>query len=71
MAGLILLGLLAFTTFGVLLGMILRSADAIQGIGFAVVFPMAFLGGTFVPIAGMRLVPRTIADGEPSPSMPG
>jgi ABC-2 type transport system permease protein len=63
--GLVLLGLLAFTTFGVLLGMTLRSADAIQGIGFAVVFPMAFLGGTFVPIAGMRLVPRTIADYNP------
>ena len=63
--GLILLGLLAFTTFGVLLGMILGSADAIQGIGFAVVFPMAFLGGTFVPIAGMQLVPRTIAEYNP------
>jgi len=63
--GLILLGLLAFTAFGVLLGMTLRSADAIQGIGFAVVFPMAFLGGTFVPIAGMRLIPRTIAEYNP------
>jgi ABC-2 type transport system permease protein len=62
---LILLGLLAFTTFGVLLGMIVRTSDAIQGIGFAVVFPMAFLGGTFVPIAGMQIVPRTIAEYNP------
>ncbi len=63
--GLLLLGLLAFTTFGVLLGMLVRTADAIQGIGFAVVFPMVFLGGTFVPIAGMQLVPRTIAEYNP------
>jgi ABC-2 type transport system permease protein len=63
--GLILLGLLAFTSFGVLLGMVVRTADAIQGIGFAVVFPMAFLGGTFVPIAGMQLVPRAIAEYNP------
>jgi ABC-2 type transport system permease protein len=63
--GLILLGLLAFTSFGVYLGMIVRTADAIQGIGFAVVFPMAFLGGTFVPIAGMQAVPRAIAEYNP------
>jgi ABC-2 type transport system permease protein len=59
------LGLLAFTSFGVYLGMIVRTADAIQGIGFAVVFPMAFLGGTFVPIAGMQTVPRAIAEYNP------
>jgi ABC-2 type transport system permease protein len=63
--GLVLLGLLAFTTFGVLLGMLIRSSDAIQGLGFAIVFPMAFLGGTFVPIAGMREVPRVIGEYNP------
>ncbi len=63
--GLIALGLLAFTSFGVLLGMLIRSADAIQGLGFAIVFPLAFLGGTFVPIAGMQEVPRTIAEYNP------
>ena len=63
--GLVLLGLVAFTTFGVLIGMVLGSADAVQGIGFAIVFPLAFLGGTFVPIAGMKLVPRVIAEYNP------
>jgi ABC-2 type transport system permease protein len=63
--GLILLGLFAFTSFGVFLGMIVRTSDAIQGIGFAIVFPMMFLGGTFVPIAGMQSVPRTIGEYNP------
>jgi ABC-type multidrug transport system permease subunit len=62
---LMLLGLSAFTWFGVLLGMIVKSSDAMQGIGFAIVFPLSFLAGTFVPIAGMKLVPRTIGDWDP------
>lgn len=65
MAGLILLGLVAFTTFGVYLGMIVRSADAMQGLGFAIIFPLSFLAGTFVPIAGMAAVPRAIAEWDP------
>lgn len=62
---LLLLGLVAFTWAGVLLGMLLRSPDAVQGIGFALVFPLAFLAGSFVPIEGMALVPRTIGEWNP------
>jgi len=61
----ILLGLVAFTWFGVLLGMLVRSSDAMQGIGFAIVFPLSFLAGTFVPISGMRTVPRLIGQWDP------
>ncbi len=57
-----LLGLFAFTWFGVLMGMLIRSSDAVQGIGFAVMLPLSFLAGTFVPISGMKLVPRAIAE---------
>ncbi len=63
--GLILLGLLAFTWFGVLMGMIVRSSDAMQGIGFALVFPLSFLAGTFVPIEGMQTIPRVIGEWDP------
>jgi ABC-type polysaccharide/polyol phosphate export permease len=63
--GLIALGLFAFTTFGVLLGMLVRSSDAMQGLGFAIVFPLSFLAGTFVPIAGMKEVPRAIGEWDP------
>jgi len=65
LAGLMLLGLFAFTWFGVLLGMLMRSPDAVQGLGFALVFPLSFLAGTFVPIQGMRLVPRVIGEWDP------
>jgi len=63
--GLMLLGLFAFTSFGVLMGMIVRSSDAMQGIGFAIVFPLSFLAGTFVPIEGMKAVPRAIGQWDP------
>jgi len=62
---LILLGLTAFTWFGVLMGMLVRSTDAMQGIGFAIVLPLSFLAGTFVPIAGMKLIPRVIGQWDP------
>src|SRR5580658_5496280 len=65
LAGLMLLGFIAFTWFGLLLGMLVRSSDAMQGLGFAIVFPLSFLAGTFVPIQGMKTVPRVIGEWDP------
>ncbi len=65
LVALMLLGLFAFTWVGVLMGMLIRSSDAVQGIGFAVMLPLSFLAGTFVPISGMKLVPRAIAEWDP------
>jgi ABC transporter DrrB family efflux protein len=65
LVGLMVLGMFAFTWMGVLLGMLVRSPDAMQGVGFIVVFPLAFLAGTFVPIAGMAAVPRAIGQWDP------
>jgi ABC-type multidrug transport system permease subunit len=65
LVGLVLLGLFAFTWFGVLLGMLVRSSDAMQGAGFAIVLPLSFLAGTFVPIEGMAAVPRFIGEWDP------
>ncbi len=59
--GLMILGVFAFTWAGVLFGMLVRSPDAMQGVGFIVIFPLSFMAGTFVPIAGMDAVPRAIA----------
>lgn len=59
------LGLLAFTTFGILLGLLVRSPDAVQGVGFAVALPLSFLAGAFVPISGMKTVPRVIGLWDP------
>jgi ABC-2 type transport system permease protein len=63
--GLMVLGMLTFTWAGVFFGMLVRSPDAMQGVGFIVVFPLSFLAGTFVPIAGMDAVPRAIAQWDP------
>jgi ABC-2 type transport system permease protein len=62
---LLALGMFAFTWAGVLMGMLVRSPDAMQGIGFIVMFPLAFLAGTFVPISGLDEIPRTIAQWDP------
>jgi ABC transporter DrrB family efflux protein len=69
LVGLVLLGLFAFTWFGVLIGMLVRSSDAVQGVGFAIVFPLSFLAGTFVPIEGMDAVPRFIGEWDPISSL--
>ena len=62
---LMVLGMFAFTWAGVLFGMLVRSPDAMQGIGFIVIFPLSFMGGTFVPISGMDAIPRAIAEWDP------
>jgi ABC-2 type transport system permease protein len=65
LAGLMILGMFAFTWLGVLFGMLVRSPDAMQGVGFIVIFPLSFMAGTFVPISGMDAVPRAIAQWDP------
>jgi ABC-2 type transport system permease protein len=42
-----------------------RLLDEMQGVGFIIVFPPAFLAGTFVLIAGMDAIPRAIAQWDP------
>ncbi len=65
LAGLMLLGIFAFTWCGVLFGMLVRSPDAVQGVGFIVILPLTFMAGTFVLISGMDAVPRAIAEWDP------
>ncbi len=65
LVAIIALGLFAFTTFGVFMGMLVKSSDAFQGIAFAVVLPLSFLAGTFVPIAGMTTALRVIGEYDP------
>jgi ABC-2 type transport system permease protein len=65
LVALMALAMLAFTWAGVLLGMLVRSPDAMQAIGFIIIFPLAFMAGTFVPIGGMDAVPRAIAQWDP------
>jgi ABC-2 type transport system permease protein len=65
LAGLLALGIFAFIWTGVLFGLLIRSPDAVQGMGFIVILPLTFMAGTFVPIKGMAAVPRAIAEWDP------
>ena len=71
LAGLLALGIFAFTWAGVLFGMLIRTPEAVQGMGFIVMLPLTFLAGTFVPIAGMDAVPRAIAEWDPISALVG
>ena len=62
---LVLFTLFAFMWGGIVLGLSFRSPDAVQEYGFTVMLPLTFMAGTLVPIAGMALVPRTIAEWNP------
>jgi ABC-2 type transport system permease protein len=62
---LVMLAMLAFTWAGTFFGMLVRSPDAMQGVGFIIIFPLSFLAGVFVPIAHMALIPRTIGNWDP------
>jgi ABC-2 type transport system permease protein len=55
----------AIVWVGVLLGSMLPSVEAVQGVGFTVIFPVTFLASTFVPIETLPGVLRTIAEWNP------
>jgi ABC transporter DrrB family efflux protein len=61
--------LLAFASamiwIGTWIGLLVRSADAVMGLGFAVVFPLTFLSSAFVPISSMPKFLQWIASWNP------
>jgi ABC-2 type transport system permease protein len=50
---------------GTLVGMLVRAPDAVQGLGFVILFPLTFLANTFVPTDGMDKLVRTLANYNP------
>jgi ABC transporter DrrB family efflux protein len=50
---------------GVLLGSVLPTPEAVQGVGFTVIFPVTFIASTFVPVDTLPGVLRTIAEWNP------
>ncbi len=63
--GLALLFGYAFTWLGACLGMLLRSPEAAQQVGFLVFMPMMFVSNVFVPTAGMPGWLQAVADWNP------
>src|SRR5512132_1676857 len=70
-AGFGLLLLVAFTMLwiGMLLGTVARSADAVTGIVFIVIFPLTFVANAFVPAGTLPGVLRTVANWNPISSL--
>jgi ABC-2 type transport system permease protein len=50
---------------GTWLGMVVRSPDAVQGIGFVLVFPITFISSAFVPIESMPGALQWVASFNP------
>src|SRR5262245_906965 len=71
LAGFAILLTFAFTMLwiGALMGLLVRTPDAVLGIGFLVVFPMTFLSSTFVPLDGLPPGLRAIAEYNPISSL--
>src|SRR5215468_3887315 len=63
--GLALLFGYAFTWAGVCLGMVLRSVEAAQQLGFILFLPLTFISNAFVPTQGMPAWLRAVADWNP------
>jgi ABC-2 type transport system permease protein len=63
--GLALLFGYAFTWAGVCLGMVLRSVEAAQQLGFILFLPLTFISNAFVPTQGMPAWLRLVADWNP------
>jgi ABC transporter DrrB family efflux protein len=61
----------AMTWVGILLGSLLSTPQAVQGVAFTVIFPITFLASTFVPVDTLPGVLRTFAEWNPVTSLAG
>ena len=67
LAGFALLLLFAFSMLwlGMLLGLLARTPDAVNGVAFILVFPLTFIANTFVPAGGLPDGLRLLAEYNP------
>ena len=63
--GLLITFAFAMLWIGTLIGVVVRSPDAVMGVGFLIVFPMTFLASTFVPIDGFPNGLQQVAEWNP------
>jgi len=66
---LILLFGFAMIWFGILVGSLMRSVEAVNGVMFTALFPVTFLANTFVPTGPMPTWLRVIAEWNPISSL--
>jgi ABC-2 type transport system permease protein len=67
LAGFSLLALFALASvwLGTMIGLLVRTADAVMGVAFVVVFPLTFVANTFVPAGGLPDGLRQVAEWNP------
>ena len=63
--GLLLLFGFAMTWVGTYIGLVVRTPETANTLGFVCLFPITFIANTFVPTQGMPVVLRTMADWNP------
>lgn len=64
-AGLALLFTLAISWLSAILGLVVKSLEAAQWVGFVVIFPLTFISSAFVPTSTMPSALRAFAENQP------
>ncbi|HEX7633547.1 MAG TPA: ABC transporter permease [Candidatus Saccharimonadales bacterium] len=64
-AGILVLFTLAFSWVSAVLGLLAKSVEGVQWLGFVFVFPLTFASSAFVPTEGMNKVLRAFAENQP------
>jgi ABC-2 type transport system permease protein len=67
--GLMLAFSFAVIWIGVLLGSLVPTPEAVQGVAFIAIFPITFIASTFVPTSTLPGVLKTIAEWNPTSSL--
>lgn len=63
--GLALLFTLAISWLSAILGLLVKSLEAAQWVGFVIIFPLTFVSSAFVPTSTMPSVLRAFAENQP------
>lgn len=63
--GLILLFTFALSWLSAVMGLVSKSIEAVQWIGFMAIFPLTFASSAFVPTEGMPKILRVFAENQP------
>ncbi len=64
-AGIILLFTLAFSWLSAIMGLLAKSVEAVQWLGFVLVFPLTFASTAFTPAEGMNRVLKAFVENQP------
>jgi ABC-2 type transport system permease protein len=64
-AAILLLFTLAFSWLSAIMGVLAKTVEGVQWIGFVIVFPLTFASTAFVPAEGMNKVLRAFAENQP------